>query len=319
MLAKLWRDPSPYRERVRAVAGDVTQPGPRASPPPSARALAEDVGAVLHCAASISFDLPLDEARAINVEGTREVIGFAREGKALGRLDRFVHVSTAYVAGKFEGTFRERQLDAGQEFRNTYEQTKWEAEHVVSEATDLQPGDRPPEHRHGRVRLRLDAGVQRPVLAAARVLARAVRRDPGAAVGARRRRAGRLRRRRARAPARRARPGRLQPRRRAATRRSPTSSSSSRATASTGRAPEVVPEGGPDDDEHGAVYLPYFDMEVVFDDSRTRPPCRAWSARRGCPTSSATLMDYAEETRWGKRAMTREEARERVGREPAAA
>ena len=32
-----------------------------------------------------------------------------------------------------------------------------------------------------------------------------------------------------------------------------------------------------------------------------------------------TLMDYAEETRWGKRSMTREEARERVGREPAAA
>jgi hypothetical protein len=32
-----------------------------------------------------------------------------------------------------------------------------------------------------------------------------------------------------------------------------------------------------------------------------------------------TLMDYAEDTRWGKRAMTREEARERVSREPAAA
>ena len=31
-----------------------------------------EIGAVLHCAASISFDLPLDEARAINVEGTRE-------------------------------------------------------------------------------------------------------------------------------------------------------------------------------------------------------------------------------------------------------
>jgi hypothetical protein len=32
-----------------------------------------------------------------------------------------------------------------------------------------------------------------------------------------------------------------------------------------------------------------------------------------------TLMDYAEETRWGKRAMTREEARQRVSSEPAAA
>jgi thioester reductase-like protein len=138
VLAKLWRDPSPYRDRVHAVAGDVTSPGLGIAST-ERTALAEDVGAILHCAASISFDLPLDEARAINVEGTREVIGFARECKALGRLERFVHVSTAYVSGKYEGTFRERQLDAGQEFRNTYEQTKWEAEHIVRAATDLEP------------------------------------------------------------------------------------------------------------------------------------------------------------------------------------
>ena len=130
VLDTLWRDPSPYRDRVRAVAGDVTSPG-LGLDRGDRTALAEEIGAVLHCAASISFDLPIEEARTINVEGTREVIGFARECKALGRLERFVHVSTAYVSGKHEGTFRERQLDAGQEFRNTYEQTKWEAEHVV--------------------------------------------------------------------------------------------------------------------------------------------------------------------------------------------
>ena len=138
VLNTLWRDPTPYQANVRAVAGDVTSPG-LGLDQTARTALAEEVGAVLHCAASISFDLPVEDARAINVEGTREVIGFARECKALGRLERFVHVSTAYVAGKYEGTFRERQLDAGQEFRNTYEQTKWEAEHVVREATDLSP------------------------------------------------------------------------------------------------------------------------------------------------------------------------------------
>ena len=138
VLAKLWRDPSPYRDRVRAVAGDVTQDGLGIGAAERTQ-LAEDIGAIMHCAASISFDMPLDEARQINVEGTREIIGFARECKALGRLERFVHVSTAYVSGKHEGTFRERQLDAGQEFRNTYEQTKWEAEHIVREATDLAP------------------------------------------------------------------------------------------------------------------------------------------------------------------------------------
>jgi thioester reductase-like protein len=138
VLAKLWNDPSPYRERARAVVGELTQPGLGMSSRDRA-AIAEEAGAVMHCAASISFDLPLEEARAINVEGTREVIGFAREAKAHGGLDRFVHVSTAYVAGITKGTFAERQLDAGQEFRNTYEQTKWEAEHVLAAADDLAP------------------------------------------------------------------------------------------------------------------------------------------------------------------------------------
>ena len=138
VMAKLWRDPSPYHDRVRAVAGDVTSPGLGMDRAERAE-IAEEVTAVMHCAASISFDLPLDEARQINVEGTREMIGFAREAKSCGRLDRFVHVSTAYVAGITKGIFRERQLDAGQEFRNTYEQTKWEAEHVVNDAADLDP------------------------------------------------------------------------------------------------------------------------------------------------------------------------------------
>jgi thioester reductase-like protein len=138
ILAQLWVDPSPYAGRARAVAGDVTAPG-LGMDASTRSAVVRDAGAVMHCAASISFDLPLDEARAINVEGTREIIELAREVKAAGGLERLIHVSTAYVAGITEGTFREDQLDAGQEFRNTYEQTKWEAEHVVNEASDLDP------------------------------------------------------------------------------------------------------------------------------------------------------------------------------------
>ena len=62
-------------------------------------------------------------------------------------------------------------------------------------------------------------------------------------------------------------------------------------------------------DEHGAVYLPYFDMSVVFDDTRTRTQLglRAPKLREYFDA----LMDYADLAKWGKRGLSREEARER--------
>ena len=137
VLAKLWDDPAPYRDRVTAVRGDVTAPGLGLGD--RRDELAERTGAVLHCAASISFDLPLAEARAINVDGTARVLDFAVDAQARDGLERFLHVSTAYVAGRYEGTFRERQLDAGQTFRNTYEETKADAEQIVTLARELGP------------------------------------------------------------------------------------------------------------------------------------------------------------------------------------
>jgi long-chain acyl-CoA synthetase len=93
--------------------------------------LAASVGAVVHCAASISFTLELEEARTINVEGTRAILALAEEAAEHGSLDRFVHVSTAYVAGERDGCATETDGDTGQEFRNTYERTKLEAEELV--------------------------------------------------------------------------------------------------------------------------------------------------------------------------------------------
>jgi nucleoside-diphosphate-sugar epimerase len=52
------------------------------------------------------------------------------------RLERIVHVSTAYVSGTHPGHFTEADCDVGQAFRNTYEQTKLEAENLVR-ASDL--------------------------------------------------------------------------------------------------------------------------------------------------------------------------------------
>jgi thioester reductase-like protein len=120
----------PHRGRVRALAADLESPGLGLSPVARDR-IADEVSAVVHCAASISFTLALDEARRINVDGTREIVELALEAQRRGRLERFVHVSTAYVAGDRIGRVSEHDGDVGQGFRNTYERTKLEAEEVV--------------------------------------------------------------------------------------------------------------------------------------------------------------------------------------------
>ena len=64
-------------------------------------------------------------------------------------------------------------------------------------------------------------------------------------------------------------------------RRSPASASAAACRRSSSRV-----EPGPRDD-HGAVYLPYFDMDVVFDDARARAVLvRRASRRRRCATTS---------------------------------
>ena len=118
----------PAPGRVRAVAADLEQPGLGLAPA-VADALAAEVETVVHCAASVSFALPLEEARRINVEGTRGILELAARAPGLQQL---VHVSTAYVAGDRAGQAFEYEGDVGQVPRNTYEQTKLEAEALVT-------------------------------------------------------------------------------------------------------------------------------------------------------------------------------------------
>jgi len=123
-------DELPPPGRVRAVAADLERPE-LGLEPAAADALMADVDTVVHCAASVSFALPLEEARRVNVAGTAEVLALARRAPALQQL---VHVSTAYVAGERPGRAFEHEMDVGQVARNTYEQTKLEAETLVRES-----------------------------------------------------------------------------------------------------------------------------------------------------------------------------------------
>ena len=130
VLGSVFDAPERHRGRVTAVCGDLTAMGLGFWP--DREWVADEVGEIVHCAASVAFDLPLAEARSINVDGTRRILDLAEECSARGDgLRRMTYVSTAYVAGDRRGFAREAELDLGQGFRNPYEQSKHEAERLV--------------------------------------------------------------------------------------------------------------------------------------------------------------------------------------------
>ena len=116
----------PAHPQVHTLMGDLTGPLDVSVP--------EDVDLVVHCAASVAFDPPIEEQRAINVQGTQRVLELAAR---LPHLERFVHVSTAYVAGTHVGEAGPDHV--GTAFRNAYEQSKAEAEsHVRASGLPVQ-------------------------------------------------------------------------------------------------------------------------------------------------------------------------------------
>jgi thioester reductase-like protein len=131
-LRSLFGAHHPYAQRVVTVRGDITRPGLGLGA--KRDRLAEQVSEVVHGAASVSFELGLEDMRTINVEGTRRVLEFAESCHARGGLRRLSYISTAYVAGEHAGRFNEDDLDVGQRFRNAYEQSKFEAERLAAGA-----------------------------------------------------------------------------------------------------------------------------------------------------------------------------------------
>src|SRR3954447_13523899 len=76
VLDSLSLDSEAVGDRAVAVAGDVTEP--LLGLDTRRRAwLAERTGRIIHCAASVSFTLGLDESREINVSGTRRMLDLA--------------------------------------------------------------------------------------------------------------------------------------------------------------------------------------------------------------------------------------------------
>ena len=111
-------------KRIEIFEADIGKKGLGLSPEDTER-LRADAETVFHLAAIYSLDVPLELAQRVNVDGTGNVVDFCLEAK---KLRRFVYISTAYVAGKRTGTVYEHELVMGQDFKNHYESTKFQAE-----------------------------------------------------------------------------------------------------------------------------------------------------------------------------------------------
>jgi len=101
------------------------------------RWVARHCHAVLHCAASLTFESGNrdEEPWRSNLDGTRHVLELCRRTG----IREYHHVSTAYVCGLREGRVLETELDEGQSFANDYERSKAEAEKIVRSAEFLDP------------------------------------------------------------------------------------------------------------------------------------------------------------------------------------
>ncbi len=108
-------------DKLRIVAGDVHSESAGLSEEDLAE-LSREVDVLIHSAASVVFDAPLDAALNSNVDGTLGMLELARSWE---RNPLFVHVSTCYTAGKHSGLVEEKTpgwytpngyyIDAGEE------------------------------------------------------------------------------------------------------------------------------------------------------------------------------------------------------------
>ncbi len=142
-----------WEKSIEAVVGDLAQPGCGLAEVDRARIAAETTH-VIHCAASVAFDLPLPEAAQANTTAALSVLELAESCR---RIASVVSVSTAYVtphpggevhtvretpaplprdpdelyAEVLDGTAREAAWLAESGHPNTYTFTKSLAEHLL--------------------------------------------------------------------------------------------------------------------------------------------------------------------------------------------
>jgi fatty acyl-CoA reductase len=112
--------------RVDVIEGDLGGDLP---------AFRDDLDVVVHCAATVSFDPPIDEGFETNLLGA---VRFYEAVLKSGSSPHLVHVSTAYVAGSRKGVIPEATLDHRVDWRE-------EARLALQARPDVEAASRKPE------------------------------------------------------------------------------------------------------------------------------------------------------------------------------
>ena len=122
---------------VNVVEGDISAGGNLGVRDDRLRELQRETTHIIHSAGSTAFTLPLADARRANVDGSGNVLQFARGCPA---LECGAFLSTVYVSGKRCGEFAESDFgDNGLGFVNSYEESKAEMEETIRAAMAALP------------------------------------------------------------------------------------------------------------------------------------------------------------------------------------
>ena len=99
---------------------------------------------IIHAAADLRLNASMEELRRINVHGTANIIKMAGDANKNHGIERFSHISTAYVAGCSKGKIEEDVLTDSNGFKSNYERSKYEGEYEVKNSglpfTIFRPG-----------------------------------------------------------------------------------------------------------------------------------------------------------------------------------
>lgn len=130
LLTFLEVEPVVTRTRIEPILGDTELPMFGLSPHDYA-ILGASVTHIIHSAAIVRMNLPLDIARRAAVAATENVLQLARVCQSNGILKKVEMVSTVGVGGRWRGPLPEKWINEPRSFHNTYEQAKAEAEAVM--------------------------------------------------------------------------------------------------------------------------------------------------------------------------------------------